>query len=110
VADFTLEPDEPDLPRTPQRVRMVSTGLAPTQDVPLARGKGKDAPPAYAPCEACGRPVLLGETRAGTRLVLDVHVQIYVVSWDKGAKLPRLVPSRGYPLHWCESGTTGLAG
>lgn len=96
MTDFTLEPERPER-RTPPR--MVSTGLAPTAELPKVRGK--DHPPAYAPCEACGHLVLLGETRAGTRLALDVHQTTYCVNWDKGAKLPRLDESRGYPVHRC---------
>jgi hypothetical protein len=83
--DFTLEPAdvEPDRPERHTPPRMVSTGLAPTTEVPTARGKAKEAPPAYTPCEVCGQPVLLGETRAGQRLALDVHVMTCAVSWDK---------------------------
>ena len=47
MTNFTLEPDELDPPgpecRTP--ARMVSTGLAPTAEVPLTRGRGKGPHP-----------------------------------------------------------------
>ena len=96
-----MEPDaiEPDRPERRTPPRPVATGLAPTAEVPTARGT--DHPPAYAPCEACGQQVLLGETRAGTRLALDVHQTSYCVSWDTGATLPWLDASRAYPLHTC---------
>ena len=102
---FTLEPDElePERPERRTPPRLVSTGLHPLEDVPQARRKAKDAPPAYAPCEACGQPVLIGETRAGKRLALHVHVRTYAVSWDKGVPLPRLDESRAYPLHGCRA-------
>ncbi len=103
MAEFTLEPDEPTADRPERRAppRMVSTGLAPTADLPHARGKGKEGSPAYAPCAVCGQPVLMGETPAGSRLALDVHTVTYAVSWDKGKRLPRLEISRGYPVHGC---------
>ena len=63
----------------------------------------RDTAPAYAPCPACGQPVLAGETRTGTRLALDVHVQTYCVLWTTGAVLPVLEQSRGYPVHRCQS-------
>jgi hypothetical protein len=51
VAEFTLTPDEPDLPLQPQRVRLVSSGLHPTEAVPASRRTGKDTPPCYQACE-----------------------------------------------------------
>jgi hypothetical protein len=101
MPDFFLEPSdiEPERPERRTPPRMVSTGLHPTADAPKARGT--DPQPAYAPCEACGQPTLLGETRAGQRLALDVHVRTYLVNWDKMATLPWLDESRGYPLHRC---------
>jgi hypothetical protein len=59
--------------------------------------------PAYAPCAFCGQPVLLGQTRAGTSLWLDVHVSTYCVSWDKRAGVPWLEESRAYPVHRCKA-------
>lgn len=104
MTDFTLEPDELEPPRPAQRrpVRLVSTGLHPLEAVPPTRGTERD--PAYAPCAACGRPVLVGETRAGTRLALEVHVPTYCVLWGSGEALPVLEPSRGYPVHGCVGG------
>ena len=101
MSDFFLEPEaiEPERPERHTPPRMVSTGVHPLEDAPKARGK--DHPPAYAPCEACGRLVLQGETRAGQRFVLDVHQTTYCVNWDKGATLPWLEQSRAYPLHTC---------
>jgi hypothetical protein len=57
--------------------------------------------PAYRPCEACGMQVLWGLTESGTRLALDPHIATYVVDWDQGAAVPRLLQSRGYPVHQC---------
>jgi hypothetical protein len=65
--------------------------------------------PAYAPCAHCGAPVLLGQTRAGTPLWVDVHVPTYCVSWDKGAGVPWLDQSRAYPVHRCEAATSATA-
>ena len=87
MTDFTLEPDDLEAPgpaRRPQAPRLVTTGLHPTAAVPTTRTK--DLPPAYAPCAACGQPVLTGQTRAGTCLVLDISVQSWCVSWDHGAR------------------------
>ena len=54
MADFTLTPDEPDLPLRPQCVRLVSTGLHPTEALPASPRTGKDTPPCYQACEGCG--------------------------------------------------------
>ena len=44
MAEFTLEPDQPTADRPERRAppRMVATGLAPTAEMPHARGKGKE--------------------------------------------------------------------
>jgi hypothetical protein len=89
--DFTLTPAEPSPRQLP---------LAPTAAVP-SRGKTQDFPPCYAPCAACGRPVLHGETTAGQHLVLDTAVRTYSVVWPNGAVQPILLPSPAYPTHHC---------
>ena len=101
MPDFTLEPDEiePDRPERGRPVRLVSTGLAPTADVPQTRVK--DAVPVYAPCEVCGQPVLLGMTRTGTSLALDVGQATYTVVWPNGTPRPLMEASRAYPVHRC---------
>jgi hypothetical protein len=93
---FLLEPDVDSMPR---QLRQVATGLADTAEIP--RSKRPAPPPCYAPCEACGVSVLTGSTVAGTRLALDTHIATYLVQWDQGAPAPRLVESRGYPVHRC---------
>jgi hypothetical protein len=95
-----LEPTEIEPERPTRRpTRIVSTGIAPTADVP--RSTKPDAPPAYASCEACGTQVLMGMTSAGVRLALDTNIPSYLVDWTRGAAMPRLLESRGYPLHRC---------
>lgn len=108
MSDFFLEPDEiePDSPARSRPVRLVTTGLAPTAEVPASARRGPAPPPCYAPCEACGAPVLRGQTRTGTRLAMDVHVLTYCVLWENGAGMPLLEQSRGYPVHWCGPGAT----
>jgi len=101
MPDFLLEPDEIESEnRRPTRV--TSAGLAPTADLPRQR-RGPDTPPCYAPCEACGVPVLLGRTTEGTRLAVEPQRQMYVVLWEAGAAEPHLLPSRAYPVHQCGS-------
>src|SRR2546429_9998259 len=103
MADLTLTADESlDLAETPARqVRLVSTGLAPTADIPVS-GRGKADPrPCYAPCQGCGAQVLTGTTQAGVQLALDVGVRTCAVDWHHGAPEPVLVESRGYPVHQC---------
>ena len=103
MPDFLLEPDEIDPERSERRrpVRLVSTGLAPTAAVPASARRGKDTPPCYAPCEACGGLVLTGRTLTGIRLALDTQVRTYTVYWAQGAPEPTLSESRGYPVHQC---------
>ena len=105
MLDFMLEPDELD-PKHPERrrpVRLVTTGLAPTADLPTTR-RGTHTPPCSTPCEACSRMVLVGTTPTGQRLALDTGIRTYVVSWqDTGG--PTLHESRGYPVHTCKGET-----
>jgi hypothetical protein len=101
VPDFTLTPDEPALPLQPQRVRLVSSGVHPTEAVPKSRRTGTDATPVDLPCPYCAQPIVLGTTREGTRLFLDRGVPTYSVLWASGEALPRLALSRAYPLHVC---------
>jgi hypothetical protein len=106
--DFMLEPDEiePEQPERRRPVRMVSTGLAPTAEVPTTKRGKPDAPPAYAPCPVCGVQVLTGATPAGLRLALDVGIKTYVVDWDRGTPALLLIESRGYPVHRCQCAAT----
>ena len=101
MIDFTLEPDEIEPERSERRrpVRMVGTGLADTEEVPYSTRPAP--PPCTVPCEACGQVVLSGTTDAGLRLALDTAVLTYVVDFEHGAKAPRLVASRAYPVHRC---------
>ena len=106
MTDFTLEPDgldEPGPDRRPTQLQLVTTGLAPTAAVPTTRTK--EHPPCYAPCAGCGQPVLAGQTRTGTRLVLDISVQTWCVLWSPGEALPVLERSWGYPAHHCDKET-----
>jgi hypothetical protein len=102
----------PDLPLTvgetlapskapARQARLVSTGLAPTADVPVSSRASRESPPCYAPCGGCGALVLTGRTQAGRQLALDVGIKTYVVDWHHGAPAPVLVESRGYPVHRC---------
>jgi len=99
MADFMLEPSdiEPDRARP---TRVTSAGLAPTADLPRQR-RGPDTQPCYAPCEACGVPVLLGRTTEGTRLAVEPQRQTYVVLWEAGTAEPLLQSSCAYPVHVC---------
>ena len=102
MADFTLEPDElePERPERHRAVRLVSTGLAPTAEVPPPR-RGTEPSPCYARCEACGTVVLSGSTGAGARLALDTQHATYTVVWPAGTPAPVLHASRAYPVHRC---------
>lgn len=57
----------------------------------------------YIPCPAgCGCLVLTGRTDDGREVVLDPHIPCYVMLWAEASQpLPRLSPSRGYPVHVC---------
>jgi len=98
------EPDESDLEReSPLRAtRRVSSGLAPTADIP--GGKRKKAPPApcYAPCEGCGAPVLTGTLSDGTQVILEPGIATYTALWLPDTPRPVLARSRGYPVHRCQ--------
>ena len=97
MPDFMLEPDEVE-PERRRPVRLVSTGLADTAEVPRS---SKPEPPCYAPCEGCGAAVLTGTTSAGLRLALDTHLPTYLVDWSAGTPVPVLQVSRAYPVHRC---------
>jgi hypothetical protein len=86
----------PDFPLAPDPL---APTLAPLAAVP--RRGTRDPPPASGPCEGCGAQVLVGRTSTGHRVALDTGVRTYVVDWDQGAPAPRLVESRGYPVHRC---------
>jgi hypothetical protein len=81
-------------------VRLVSSGLAPTVDVPAAAHTATEPAPVHVPCAGCGALVLTGATVDGTRLALDLHVRTYVVIWHHEAQ-PVLHLSRAYPAHQC---------
>ena len=98
MPDFFLEPDEIE-PERRRSVRLVATGLADTAEVP--RSRTPEPSPCYAPCEGCGQAVLTGTTAAGARLALDTQHATSLVDWEQGAPAPRLVASRGYPVHGC---------
>lgn len=83
-------------------IKTAATGLAPT--APDVRGKGKEAPPAYALCGLCGQPVLTGQTLDGHTLHLDVGAACYAITWAHKATVPTLLPSRAYPVHRCVAG------
>jgi len=102
MTDFTLTPDEPELPDASARpLRLVATGLAPTADIPTARRKTPELPPCYAPCPRCGVDVLTGATREGRVLALDTHTATYTVVWGNGEPQPIFSLSRAYPAHGC---------
>ena len=102
MAGFFLEPDElePERPVHTKPPRLVSTGIAPTAEVPKGR-PGKETPPCYTPCVFCGLEVLTGATTQGQVLHLDVSQCCYAVSWPSQAEMPTLFASRAYPVHTC---------
>ena len=93
MPDLILFPEEvlAEEPSPARPVRLVSTGLADTAEVPTSTKPAP--PPAYAPCPACGHLVLSG-----------IATSTYAPDWDHGAALPRLHESRGYPVHRCALG------
>jgi hypothetical protein len=106
--EFTLEPDELEPDRPARRpVRLVSTGLADTVEVPPSHAKGPDHPPCYTACAACGQMVLTGETANGTRLALETHTKTYTVLWLFKRARPLLQESRAYPVHRCRTDGRG---
>ena len=100
MSEFLLTAEEP-LEAAAKPGRLVSSGLAPTADLPSTRGK--ETPPQYAPCEGCGTQVLVGTTATGVRLAVDPQWPTYVVQWHAGEAAPRLSESRGYPVHRCRA-------
>jgi hypothetical protein len=96
-----LTPDaHEDLLEPSTRELRLTTGLADLAEVPASR-RTRDSPPSYAPCEVCRAAVLTGQTPTGQRVALDTGVRTYVVEWSQGELVPRLVESRGYPIHRC---------
>jgi hypothetical protein len=85
----------------PRQLRLVSTGLAPTADVPTSPRRKPEARPCYGPCKACGAAVLTGRTAAGVEHALDVNIPTFTVLWENQASSPSLRPSGGYPVHRC---------
>jgi hypothetical protein len=104
MPDFTLEPDEIEPERSSRPVRLVTTGLAPTAEVPVHGRKGYDAVPCYLPCSLCSALVLCGATGAGQWLALDTGKPTYAVPWTPGTAQPRLHASRADPVHACARG------
>src|SRR5215510_9128774 len=98
---FMLEPDdiEPERPER-SRVRMVATGLAPTEDVPR-NTRQKPPQPCYGPCPRCGAQVLCGDMPGGVPLMLDTSLKSYVVRWPQHTDRPALTEGQGYPAHRC---------
>jgi hypothetical protein len=100
LPDITLPTPEP----TAHQLRLVTTGLAPTAEVP-GRTRTKDtAPPAYGPCPTCGVPVVVGRTPTGIPVALETNVATYIVDFPPGAAYPLLQQSRAYPVHQCQQG------
>jgi hypothetical protein len=101
----------PDAPVTPDthegllepstRELRLTAGLAPTAEVSGRAATTPASSPCYKPCAACGAVVLTGQTPTGQRVALDTGVRTYVVEWSQGELVPRLVESRGYPMHRC---------
>lgn len=102
MADFIFEPDEceADSPAPTRPVRLVSSGVAPTSEIPAGR-TAKAHSSCYAPCPQCGVQVLAGCTPNGARLAVDPGIATYVVQWQERTPQPVLLASRGYPVHQC---------
>jgi hypothetical protein len=102
MPEFMLEPDQidTDSPERSRAPREVSSGLAPTADVPTKKHK-KEPAPCYVPCEACGQLVLMGDTADGRRLAVDLEIPMYVIGWNARAERPCLYESRGHAVHHC---------
>jgi hypothetical protein len=103
MPDFMLEPDaiEPERPVRGTPPRLVSTGRAPTAEVPTQRA-GKETPPCYAPCLLCGTMILSGQTTDGHTLHQDTSRPCYAPVWANKAPQPTLLPSRAYVVHQCQ--------
>jgi hypothetical protein len=84
--DFIFSPD--DLDPAPHRPLRVVT-------------PSPEAPAAYAPCLACGLPVLMGTTRHGQVLAVEPGRCCYSVVWKNHAPQPVFHESRAYPVHHC---------
>lgn len=77
------------------------THLAPTADIPPTKST-KANPVCDGPCPACGQRVLTGQSRDGTRVVVDLAPQTtYYVTWHKPDEPPLMSESRGYVVHAC---------
>jgi hypothetical protein len=96
-----LTPDDHSALLEPSTRRLpLGGGLHPEADVPTHAANTPASSPCYKPC-ACGAVVLTGQTPTGQRVALDTGVRTYVVEWSQGELVPRLVESRGYPIHRC---------
>ena len=101
MPEFVLAPDQVDPETAARAPRQVSTGLAPTAEVPR-RERQTGTRPCYVACETCGTFVLLGRTATGAQLAVEPDaVPMYLVDWGAGMAEPRLHQSRGYPVHHC---------
>jgi hypothetical protein len=99
MTTVTLTPA--DTAPSTRQLALATSGLAPTEAVPLKRGKD-DTPPAHAPCAVCGAMVLSGATADGVRLALDTDVRTYAVLWLNSTAVPQLRASSAYPVHTCK--------
>jgi hypothetical protein len=57
-------------------------------------------PAAMTTCQ-CGARVLIGETRTGVPVTVELGIPTYVVIWGNGEPVPQLRESGGYPVHRC---------
>jgi hypothetical protein len=104
--DFTLTPDNDDDRAETRPLRLVSTGLAPTQEAPYARTRQSEATSYLAPCPQCGVPVLtvgLADTSTVTLHPPESGgPHCYVATWDRQAPQPQGVwQSRAMAVHQC---------
>jgi hypothetical protein len=75
--------------------------IAPTAEVPSTRTKHAN-PVCDGPCPTCGQRVLMGATREGRPVVVELTAQrVYTVVWHKPDAVPLMSESRGYVVHQC---------
>jgi len=109
MPDAPLTPDaHADLLEPSRRQLHLTSGLAPTADVPPPARTKTEPPPCYTPCEACGALVLVGRTTVGVVVALDTGIPTYTALWPPETPRPVLHQSRGYPVHRCMSVTRGV--
>jgi hypothetical protein len=106
-SEFVLLPDDDPEDATPCPARLVSSGLAPTSDVPASARTGRDTPPCFSPCATCGQQVLHVSAPQGPVVLHPPEhggPACYVVQWDPGTPQPRASPSRALAVHQCGGG------